>query len=195
MRVLPLIILGILPLLSACSTVESERPLSPPRLAVRDPRLEGLWRARGKDLTMYTYIAYGPKGEGSMVDFGKDDTGAMSMSADFFVTRTGKHEYLNLSNRLGSAHGHAHTDHPGTYTFTEVRFTWLGRLVITSVDGAGFAKAVKEGRLRGRVIEDKKGNATDTLLKDSGERILGFIEGAKPEDVLGTPVKFSRIGN
>jgi hypothetical protein len=45
------------------------------------------------------------------------------------------------------------------------------------------------------VIEDKKGNATDTLLKDSGERILGFIEGAKPEDVLGTPVKFSRIGN
>jgi hypothetical protein len=152
-----------------------------------------LWRARDKDSTTYVYIAYGTKGEGSIVDFGKDDSGALSMSSDFFVTRTGKHEYLNLSNRMVSGHGHAQTDHPGTYTFTEVRFTWLGRLVMTSVDGDGFAKAVKEGRLKGRVTEDKNG-VTDTLLKDSGERILGFIEGAKAGDVLGTPVRFGKIG-
>ena len=42
-----------IPLLWSACAVQSDRPLSTPRYADRDPRLEGLWRAKTDKDTLY----------------------------------------------------------------------------------------------------------------------------------------------
>jgi hypothetical protein len=151
--------------------------------------------------------------------FGGFEDGELDRSQfDFFVTRTAKHNYLNLSRGITTANGQTHIDHTGRYTFVEYHFSWRGRLVYSYIDGPGLASAVQSGKLKGKVTSDSKSNATDTLtwrldrasgggvtsdlksnstdtlLKDSSEHILGFIESSKPQDVFGMASKFDKIG-
>ena len=192
-----MILLAIFPLMTGCVTVESKNPLSSPRLAVPDKRLEGLWRnGDGKAGSGYLYIAYRPHGEASVLSFGPDDkSGIGTMQYDFFVTHGPKHDYLNLSHAVDHMQGAIHRDRSGNYTFVEYHFTWLGQLVYRQVEGGTFSQAVEHGKLRGKLTYDKKTKGvTNTLLTDSSEHILKFIESSKPEDVLGAPQKYSRIG-
>jgi hypothetical protein len=194
MRLPSLVLLALVPLLPACSTVESEKPLSPPAAALPDKRLEGIWRQDGTPPS-YVYITYGPGGRGSMLSFGRDDQGIESTTCNFFVTRTPQGQYLNLSNRVYVLHGHIHRDHPGTYTFDAYHLSWWGgQLTIGTLDGPGFSAAVAQHKLRGVSIVDKKGNTTDTLLRDSSERILNFIESSKPADMVGTSETMRKLG-
>jgi hypothetical protein len=190
-------LLAILPLMTGCVTVESKNPLSPPRLAVADKRLEGLWRNDDKQPgSGYLYIAYRPHDGGSVMFFGPDDTsGIGTMQYDFFVTRGMKDDYLNLSHAVYHLQGATQRDRSGNYTFAEYHFTWLGQLIYRQVEGDAFSKAVEGGKLRGKLTYDKKTHGvTNTLLTDTSERVLGFMESSKPEDVFGTPQKYSRIG-
>ncbi len=109
--------LAISLLLSAC--VVSDTPLSSPRDADRDLRLEGLWRC---DLVPYFYIAYGPDAHGSILCFGRDKTGMGVMRWDFFVTRTPKHRYLNLDLREVIERGHIKRATGKGYIFADCRF-------------------------------------------------------------------------
>jgi hypothetical protein len=196
MRPAHLILLAVLPLVSGCGIVESERPLSPPRSAVRDQRLEGLWRPDGKGEAGYLYITFHPRGDGSVMIFSKySGTGAISTAQyDFFVTRTSKHDYLNLSHGVSRDPGFWPSARSGTYIFAEYHFTWLGQLAYSMVAGDAFGKAVDAGKLRGKVQRDKKYGVVGLFLTDSSRHILDFIESSKPGDVFGAPTKLSKIG-
>jgi hypothetical protein len=191
-------LLAVLPLLSGCAVTESEKPLSPPASAVPDKRLEGLWRADGKGESGYLYISYGVKATGSVMAFGKDTGSGMgSAQYDFFVTRTAKHNYVNLSHGVfrdpdalfGSP------EDPEAYIFAEYHFSWTGQLVYSLVTGDAFVKAVEAGKLRGKVFYDDQKRPINALLKDSPKRILDFIESSKPADVFGAPEKLTWTGH
>jgi hypothetical protein len=197
MRIRPLILLAILPLFSACSVVQSKNPLSPRSSAVRDGRIEGLWQEDlGKGSFQYVFFTYhAGRNDGSIMEFKKNDVGSVSSAQyDFFVTRTPKHDYLNVTN--------GHTDNeqtfpvgrPGSYSFAEYHFNWMGRLVYSMIGGNGFAKAIDEGKLKGIVERDSKKNITAIYLTDSSKRILDFIESSKPQDVFDSTAKLTWVG-
>lgn len=184
-------------LVSGCSSVESVHPLSSPRTAVHDDRLGGLWAVADNkgNVSEYLYVNFGSGGSGKLMTFGGFEDGELDRSQfDFFVTRTAKHNYLNLSRGITTVNGQTHIDHTGRYTFVEYHFSWRGQLVYSNVDGPGLVTAVQSGKLKGKVTSDSKSNSTDTLLKDSSEHILGFIESSKPQDVFGVASKFDKIG-
>jgi hypothetical protein len=190
MRFLPLFAFAVSLLLSACA-VESEKPLSSPRYADKDPRLEGLWRVKldEKD-TVYLYIAYGPRAHGSIMLFGKDKTGMGTMSWDFFVTRTSKHAYLNMLPLVEVSRGHVRPRPSKMYTFEEYRFSWRGQLIVSSVGGEVFSKAVKEGKLHG-----KTDLFTTTISHEPSQRVLAFIETSRPQDVFMKSWTATKVGN
>jgi hypothetical protein len=189
------ILSAILLLLAGCASVESEKPLSSPKLAFRDPRLEGLWRPEGKGASGYLYIAYRAKsGIGSVMSIDQDGGDGIGTSQyDFFVTRSGKRNYVNLSHGTSRGEGEIHADRSGHYLFVEYRFSWRGQLIYSIMNPNLFTKAVESGQLKGKVTYDENKNS-DTLLKDSPERILKFIESCKQADIFVEPSTCDKIG-
>jgi hypothetical protein len=181
----------VIPLLLSACGVQSEKPLSTPRYADRDPRLEGLWRASIEKDTLYFYIAYGPGAHGSILLFGKDKKKGMGAETlDFFVTRTPKHTYLNLIPRVEIESGHVRAQKSKMFTFEEYRFSWTGQLVVSDLNGEAFSKAIEQRKLHGKVDL-----FLVTISHTPSERIVAFIEGSKPEDVFRKAYTATRIGS
>jgi hypothetical protein len=197
MRLSFLILPAALLFLAGCSSVESVKPLSSPRAAVPDHRLEGLWGSTDKGSSGYIYIAYPAHiGTGSLMAFGQNDKrGIGKYEEDFFVTRTAKHNYMNMNHTVIHTDGEVHLDRSGHYSFAAYHFTLRGQLVYAMANPDAFAKAVQTGKLRGKLTYDKNKNVTDTLLKDSSERILAFIESSKPGDLFSPATKMNKLGN
>jgi hypothetical protein len=185
MRALSILALAVSALFTGC-VLESDKPLSLPRDSDRDLRLEGLWRAKAENENGYTYIAYGPGVRGRMLWFGKDKNGASTGSADFFVTRTAKHSYLNVSE---VSDNRSEATPRKTYMFWEYHFSWNGRMVIAAVGGDIFEKAVREGKLHGKTDQ-----WMTTISHEPIGRLLAFIEAAKPKDVFIKESAMVKIG-
>jgi len=206
MRLLLLTLLAVPLLLAGCDSVESVHPLSSPRSALPDPRLEGMWRApatSGTSGNTYLYIAFHSRAAGTIFTISNDKTdGLQTFKYDFFVTHTPRHDYMNFSNLVVTPDKNGELSsqllQPGRYSFAEYHFNWLGQLRISQVEGAAFSDAVKNGKLRGETqyaIVNKKETPVGVLLTDSPAHILSFIESSKPKDVFSTPpAPFNRIG-
>ena len=198
MRGLSLILLAVTSLiLCGCVSVESVKPLSSPKSAVRDPRLAGLWSFKDDNGSPgYLYIAFGPSGTGSILLFGNDPkNGLVTLQRDFFVTHGAKRDYLNMSNQVTRVQHDSESDKSGRYAFAVYEVLKSGELAYSEPSGDVFSKAVEAGKLRGELTRDKKTNGvTDVLLTDSPEHILAFVE-ALPSKEFATPtLKFSRAG-
>lgn len=190
MRILPSFLFAVSLLLSACGVVVSDKPLSSPRYSDRDPRLEGLWRVEEQKNVSYFYVVYGPDAHGSILSFGRDEKGLDAISCDFFVTRTLKHSYMNLSLEGEARRGHVKRITTKQYMFAEYHFSGSGKLVTSLIGGESFSRAIKQGKLHGKT--DKYSNST---LHDTSERVLTFIETSRPKDVLEkSPTTATRIG-
>jgi len=191
MRILPLILLAASLLLSGCTSgVVSKNPLSSPKFATTDPRLEGLWRA--KVGSGYDYFAFGKvsaKGINLFLQFGKPGDLASSNSTNFFVTRTPRHSYLNISNDYERD---ANADKPSLnqddYTFLEYHITNRGDLILSWLDPDIFTKAIAAGKLRGN------SNSSYPYLTDSSDHILTFIEASDPKKMFFPLSKLTRTG-
>jgi hypothetical protein len=154
-----------------------------------------MWQCKDDKAEYYTLISYRKNGTGCIMDVGLDDSGAIdSGRQDFFVTRTSKCNYLNQSNTLLIIDGKVHHDHPGTYTFTKYRFSWLGQLVTAGTKVDAFVTAVQSGKLKGRLTRDNNGNVIDVLLTDSSDHILHFIESSKAGDIFDAESRFTKVG-
>lgn len=191
------ILLAILPLFSACTVVQSKNPLGPRSSAVRDERLEGLWQHDvGKGKFEYAFFTYHDRSsDGSIMEFTKNDAGRISTAQyDFYVTRTSKHDYLNLTS------GHSDNEEifpvgtHGSYSFAEYHINWMGRLVYSMIGGNGFANAVDQGKVKGKVDRGSKGAVDSIYLTDSSRHILDYIESSKPQDVIDSTIKLRWVG-
>jgi hypothetical protein len=129
------------------------------------------------------------------MEFTKNDVGTISTAQyDFYVTRTAKHDYLNVTNGRTDNEQLFPVGKPGSFSFAEYHFNWLGRLVYSMIGGNGFAKAVDEGKVKGKVVRDSKKNITAIYLTDTSQHILDFIESSKPQDVFDSTTALTRAG-
>jgi UDP-N-acetylglucosamine transferase subunit ALG13 len=71
----------------------------------------------------------------------------------------------------------------------EYHFDWRHRLVLSTVGGQIFEKAVKEGKLRGKVKD-----FSITISHEPMGRLLEFIENSKPEQVFTRLWTVRKIG-
>jgi hypothetical protein len=184
-----ILILSIISLLMpACTVLESKKPLSSPDQAVSDRQLEGLWRTSGNQDRTYVYIAYGSKGIGSMMIFGKikdkDNPGLDFHLQDFFVTRTAKHRYLNLTHAIYRNSFGAQLSPSTTYTFMAYQFSRTGRLVVSMSNDNVFTDAIQSGKLRGTIKGDLGSFTNGAVIEDSSDHILSFIESPKPNPIF-----------
>ena len=198
------ILLTLLLLLSGCETgVVSKNPLSSPHSAMRDPRIEGLWRAR--DGSGYEYIAYGAhgsRGANLIVKFGKtfandptSDQLGWSNTMNFFVTRTKKHNYLNVNNNYDrNGTDTEPTVNEPDYKFLEYHFTSRGDLILSDFKDDPFSKAVAAGKLKGKAILELN-NYSYMYLTDSSAHILSFTEAANPREIFVPILKLTKIGS
>jgi hypothetical protein len=206
-RILPLILLAASLLLSGCvDDVVSVQPLSSPKTATPDSRLEGLWRA--KDGSGYDYFAFGRhagQGNGAnlLLKFGssganspENDQIGWSNSMNFFVTRTKNHRYLNMSKDYERYGGDNNPRlNQDDYVFLEYHFSKRGDLLLSTLSNDFFTKAINDKKLRGEVIDESFIiNTSYPYLTDSSDHILSFIEASDPEKIFISPTKFTRIG-
>jgi len=201
MRLLPVLLLAILPMLSGCGVVQSVQPLSSPRAAVADKRLAGLWEEKdGKDSRMYLYFSFAADGHGTLMMFGTDPkTGLGQIKYDFFVTPAGKGGYLNLSHETEEGTGQTGFFKPDgdNYFFVKYRNNWMGQLEYWPVAGDAVGKAVDSHMLRGRTVYDQKHQLyTNIYLTDSSRHILDFLETSKLAQTLWAtePTKLNWVG-
>lgn len=193
-------LLAILLLLSGCATgVQSKHPLSPPGSSAPDRRLEGLWKAEPGPGYAYTYLAYDDgdtKKNNLMLQFGGSSPGNGFESMKFFVTRTPKYNFLNITqDKIQCTDG---TVSPNgaldAYWIVEYHFSRNGELLLSWLDEDTFADAVDKKLLRGDTSPGGLGANKYTLLSDSPAHIIHFIETSAPDKVFTGPMKFRRIG-
>jgi len=190
MRHLKHLLLLIPLLLSACGGfVVSDKPLSSAHYAYRDSRLEGLWQTEGEKDLSYVYVAYDARGRGSMLGFSRDEKGIDRTSWDFFVTRTPKHTYLNVTPRETVSRKQLQLSRGKAYVFFEYHFSWFGELVLSPVGGAAFSQAVERKRLHG-----KNEFLATTISRENPQRILELLETSKPKDVFMATIRARKIG-
>jgi hypothetical protein len=192
-----------LAMLAGCETVESDHPLSPPRTAVVDKRLEGMWKNTEKKETGYIYVAYGLGRTGSILQIELADMKEPQINPtkmNFYVTHTPRNDYLNYYRVINYAEGKAEKNRWGTYQFAKYRFNWLEQLILSYPDINVFSDAVKDGKLKGEVTYQTNKDATgkiekspsDVHLTDSSEHILDFVEQSKNAFVEWR--KMNRVG-
>jgi hypothetical protein len=197
MRVFAILSLALFPILSGCGVVQSVQPLSSPRMAVADKRLEGLWRETGVRGNVYYYFSFAADSHGTVMIFGTDPkSGFAQFKYDFFVTPAGKEGYLNLSHLVTDGPNGAFFKPEGdNYFFAKYRFNWLGQLEYWPVMGDVFGKAVESHKLRGKADYDKQDDSYDNIyLTDSSQHVFDFINSSKPKDVLGVLTKLTWVG-
>lgn len=189
-------------LLAGCASgVQSRHPLSSASLSTPDPRLEGIWRDK-QNYWYITRLSHGdllvllPRHLGNSAIPAQTGCAPSDIySATFFVTRTPKVNYLNVTQE----YIHSLPDSlsaagvPEAFGFRKYYFTKRGALIITDLEGEGFNNAVKQHKLRGKDNTGDLGTGPAIYLKDSGKRILQFIETSKPADIESGTVKLTRI--
>ncbi|PYL28470.1 MAG: hypothetical protein DMF45_09055 [Verrucomicrobia bacterium] len=139
--------------------------------------------------TLVVYVAYDARGRGSMLGFSRDEKGIDRTSWDFFVMRTPKHTYLNVTPRETVSRKQLQLSRGKAYVFFEYHFSWFGELVLSPVGGAAFSQAVERKRLHG-----KNEFLATTISRENPQRILELLETSKPKDVFMATIRARKIG-
>ena len=181
-------VLGMLAclLLVSCVTV-SRHPLSSPETAVPDPKLIGSWHAKGDSDEVMEFTV---KNEHWM-HLEDRKKNRPTDSYDLFATVIDGDQFLNVRYKGKDEDGE------NVKCYYIIRYKISGdRLTTWWMDLDKTAAAVRSGKLKGTVKEDKKlmvGQPphpdVDVTLKDSGENIVKLIRSA------GVDALFSKKGD
>jgi len=182
-------------LLTSCVTT-SDNPLSSPDAAQPDPKLIGTWHEKGdNDETMEFTIK---DAHWMHVEDRKKDK--PSESFDLFVTLIDGHRFLNVIHVGNDEQGH-----PFKKEFFIIRYEAANKLfTMWLIDQDKAATAVRAGKLKGTIREDKNGMMTgnpphhdfDVELQDSGENMVHFLQHEGPKALFSDkPSEMIRVEN
>lgn len=182
------VLLVVLPFISACSGVGSRYPLSPPKAAVVDPNIEGMWKEKGDDKngTSYAYVVHTDQRPFETMTALGNGNGSAQLYL-MFVTRTPKYSYLNLADvdtkdltdkKTTSMWGvfNGVIGMRDAFIFRRYRYNWLGRIVVSAPDPETVAQAVEKGELKGTVDRDKSNHTVTVHLSDTSAHLLNYFE-------------------
>lgn len=179
-------IVGALALLLSGCFVTSEHPLSDPKDAQPDPALAGEWRSTIHADEPPTRIRFDRRGRGLIAE--TTQSKPANPSERFFVTKTAKASYLNIT---GS------TPHKGGY-FLRYQVSADGkRLTFWMPKTATFRRAVTKGKLKGVIDNSQNTTGDDRLdgvhLSDSPAAILQFMESQRAAAVFEVINVYRRV--
>ncbi len=186
-------------MLSSCTTV-SENPLSSPETSRPDPRLVGAWR--GTSDTAHDSILRFSITKGSWMHVTITEPGKKEKpeSYDLFPTVIGRHTFLNVVMTGKDDKGRPTKN----YFFIRYSISSDHELRMWSMSQDEAASAIREGKLKGIVKEDKNPLTTrrlshpdvDVVLQDTSANLFRYIQKHDVDDLFDDEMSSSkRVGN
>ncbi len=170
-------------LLSSC-VVTSDNPLAPPETAKADPRLIGDWFEKKDQDTYRITVKSAPWMHVDVIPSNPRDK---RDSYDFYPTTIGKNSYLNVV-LIGDDKAHPSK----AYTFIRYTISDNSVLHLWTISQDATAAAVRAGKLRGIVRQDKdaimEGNPphpdVDVALTDASATLAKFVEDSNATELF-----------
>lgn len=156
----------------------SKNPLSDPAEAVLDMRLDGVWYGKSGEDTIFLHFVAGKATSMDVVEVDHEKDGDAHTSIyTMFPTIIGGQRYMNLREKNGA-------DKP--YYLARYTISKGGTLAISLMSEAVVAKAVKAGKLAGKVTVKNAGDYSETrdiALTATTASLAAFVGKSDP-DVL-----------
>jgi len=174
MKKLPLLFtLALLLNLTGCLP-DSLNPLSTPENATADPRLAGVWYGKSGEDEVFLHFVPGQKAEMQVVEVDHEKKGlAHTTLYTVFPTVLGEQHYLNIREEKGEPYFLAH-----------YQLTGNGALTIWLMSENSTAKAIKKGKIKGKVVEKSSGDHTpqrDITITDTTANLAAFVKKSSPD--------------
>ena len=154
----------------------SKNPLSDPADAVVDMRLDGVWYGKSGEDTIFLHFVAGKATSMDVVEVDHEKDGDAHTSIyTMFPTIIDGQRYMNLREKSG-------TDKP--YYLARYTLSKGGTLSISLMSEAVVAKAVKAGKLTGKVTVKNAGESSETrdiALTASTASLAAFVRSSDPD--------------
>jgi hypothetical protein len=154
----------------------SKNPLSDPADAVADMRLDGVWYGKSGEDTVFLHFVSGKESSMDIVEVDHQKSGDAHTSIyTMFPTVIEGQRYMNIREKSGD-------DKP--YYFARYTISKSGELTIWLMSEKPVAKAVKAGKLDGKVTVKNPGETSETrdiTLTASTESLAAYVRKADPE--------------
>lgn len=156
----------------------SKNPLSDPANAVADMRLDGVWYGKSGEDAIFLHFVPGKAATMDVVEVDHEKSGGAhaSIYTMFPTTIDGQH-YLNIQAKTGN---------DKRYYFARYTLSKSGTLTIWLMSEKPVAKAVKDGKLAGKITvnnADASTESRDIALTASTESLADYVRSSDP-DVL-----------
>ena len=172
-----LFLVAVMFVLAGCLPT-SKNPLSDPAGAVADMRLDGVWYGKSGEDTIFLHFVSGKATTMDLVEVDHEKSGDAHTSIyTMFPTVIDGQRYMNIREKGGG-------DKP--YYFARYSLSKNGTLTIWLMSENPVAKAVKAGKLAGKVtVKDsgEKAQERDVVLTATTESLAAYVRKADP-DVL-----------
>jgi hypothetical protein len=169
----------------ACAPSESENPLSDPKTATVDTRLEGLWVGAMDQGVAYLHFAAKEAGAMDLVIVVcQPKEGADLLQFEFSSTALGDSSYMNLRERTSTSMNGNKGELSPTYIFAKYDLAPDGTLSISYLDDDLVKSAIEAGAITGN---DKGGLTAPT------EKLAAFVKSADPAKLFVSFGHFKRV--
>jgi hypothetical protein len=156
----------------------SKNPLSDPASAVMDMRLDGVWYGKSGEDAIFLHFVSGKATSMDIVEVDQEKSGDAHTSIyTMFPTVIEGQRYMNIRDKTGAGK---------PYYFARYTLSKSGTLTIWLMSEKPVAKAVKAGKLAGKITVNNTGASTesrDIALTDSTESLADYVGKSDP-DVL-----------
>src|ERR1700677_2756476 len=154
----------------------SKNPLSAPEDAVMDTRLDGVWYGKSGEDTIFLHFVSGKATTMDLVEVDHEKSGDAHTSIyTMFPSVIGEQRYMNIREKSGD-------DQP--YYCARYTLSKTGTLTIWLMSEKPVAKAVKAGKLAGKVTVKNEGESNeshDISLTATTESLAAYVSKADPE--------------
>jgi len=152
----------------------SQNPLSSPESATADPRLGGVWygKSGGDEIFLHFVPSQTAQMQVVEVDHEKKGEAHTTLYTVFPTVLDGRH-YLNIQEGKGKP-----------YYLARYQLTDSGELSIWLMSEAAASKAIKKGKIQGKVVEKPGNDQTplcDITITDSTKNLAAFVTKSSPE--------------
>ena len=174
MKNLPLLLtLAVLLNLTGCLPV-SQNPLSTPENATADDRLGGVWYGKSGEDEVFLHFVPSQTAEMQAVEVDHEKKGAAHTTLyTVFPTVLGAQHYLNIQEGKNKP-----------YYLARYQISGSGALTIWLMSETSAAKAVKKGKIKGKVVDRPMGDQApqrDITITDTTEHLAAFVKKSDPD--------------
>jgi hypothetical protein len=163
----------LLLLLSSCTFVTTQQPLSSAREPIDRDKFEGAWLSEEE----VVFIRFAANGVARLAGLDWKDDQFQMVQGEMIITRGKKNNYISVRFQEEGKW-------QARYYLLQYEFTDRGDLLLWFPNEDVFAKAVEDGMLQGEVKTEPYRD--DIFITDSPEKVLRFIENPGPLRLFNT---------